>query len=93
MGSVFQKQGKLGDAIATFQRALAINPDHAETLYNIGSGLRKQQELDDAIETFKRAHEVDPDYAEAETQMLHLMQLCCDWRAFDQIDSLCLNTR
>jgi len=48
-----------------FDKALAINPDHASTLNNRGNALLDLKRHAEALESYDRAIELDPDYAKA----------------------------
>ena len=53
------------DALASYDQALAIKPDHADALNNRGNALRDLKRPDDALVSYDRALAVKPDYAEA----------------------------
>jgi tetratricopeptide (TPR) repeat protein len=55
----------MDDAIAHYERALAINPDHFEAHSNLGIILKNQGKFDDAMAHYERAIALGPDYAEA----------------------------
>ena len=57
--------GKRETALASFDRALAVRPDHAEALSNRGVTLRELKRFDEALASFHRALVVRPDHAEA----------------------------
>ena len=48
-------QGKLEDAIASYQTAIRINPNLAEAHYNLGLVFKKQDRKLDAIAQFQKA--------------------------------------
>jgi predicted O-linked N-acetylglucosamine transferase (SPINDLY family) len=50
--------------LASYDQALAINPDHAEALYNRGITLRELQRFEDALASYDRALAIRPDHAE-----------------------------
>ena len=72
LGMALQKQGKLDDAIQSYQRALNINPDYAEAHKNLGVALQDQGKLDDAIQSYRRALSINPDYALAHRNLAKL---------------------
>jgi predicted O-linked N-acetylglucosamine transferase (SPINDLY family) len=53
------------EALASFERALAIKPDYAEALYNRGLALREVQQPAEALASFDRTLSIRPDYVEA----------------------------
>jgi len=56
-------------AVELFDRALAINPDHAELHYNRGLALSNLKRPGDALTSYERAIELKPDYAEAHNNL------------------------
>ncbi len=54
-----QKQGKLAEAIAHYQKALKI-AEHPVVLSNLGNALRRAGKLDEAISCQRRAVAIDP---------------------------------
>lgn len=60
LGTVLKNQGKLQDAIATYNEALALDPDYAQVHSNIGEVLRDQGRYDESVAAFNRALELDP---------------------------------
>ena len=54
--------GQLEDAVKDYEKALALKPDYAEALYNLGITLRELGQIDAAIKTYKQALTVKPDY-------------------------------
>jgi hypothetical protein len=53
------------DAVASYERALAIRPDFAQALYSRGNALMALNRHDEAIASFERALAARPGYAEA----------------------------
>lgn len=64
-GVALSRDGKYDDSIASFNKALAINPKCQDCYYNIGYAYSQKKEYDKAEESYKKAIEVKPDYAEA----------------------------
>jgi predicted O-linked N-acetylglucosamine transferase (SPINDLY family) len=52
------------EALASFDRAIAIKPDYAEVLYNRGNTLLSLNRPEEALASFDRAIAIKPDYAE-----------------------------
>jgi protein O-GlcNAc transferase len=70
LGIVFVKEGNLGAAIASFQRAIFLNPQYADAHYNLGNALSErddsaQNDLDSAIACYQKALEIEPSYVNA----------------------------
>ena len=66
IGTFFQDQGKLEEAIESYKKAISIKPDYAEAYLNIGTIFQDQGKLDEeAIEAYNKALSLKPDYTEA----------------------------
>jgi tetratricopeptide (TPR) repeat protein len=57
--------GKGEMALASFDRALTLRPDHAEAFSNRGIALHKLKRFEEALASYDRALKLRPDYAEA----------------------------
>jgi tetratricopeptide (TPR) repeat protein len=57
--------GKNTEALANYDRALALQPKHAEALSNRGNTLKALRRFDEALDSFDKALAVQPDYASA----------------------------
>jgi predicted O-linked N-acetylglucosamine transferase (SPINDLY family) len=64
LGRVFQEQGRLDEAIASYRQALHCRPDFAEGYYILGVALYYRR-LDDAAAAFAEAVRLQPDFAGA----------------------------
>ena len=53
------------EALASYDRALALRPDYAEALNNRGNALQELKRYDEALASYDRALTLRPDYAEA----------------------------
>ena len=53
------------EALAGFDRAIALRPDYAEALNNHGNALQALQRFDEALASYGKAIALKPDYAEA----------------------------
>jgi protein O-mannosyl-transferase len=69
LGIVLSEQGKADQAIAHYQRAIALRPDYAEAHYNLGRLLAEQGQLDEAIGHYKKAAALNPADAEAQNNL------------------------
>src|SRR5947208_935247 len=65
LGAACQSQGKLGEAIKSYQQALRLKPDYAEAYYNLGLALEASGNGDAAIVQLHQALARNPDYADA----------------------------
>ena len=52
-------------AIASYKKALKINPNYADACYSMGVALQEQDDFTAAILSYKRALKIKPDYIEA----------------------------
>ena len=52
------------EALASYDRALALRGDYAEALLNRGMALQRLQQLDSALASFDRALALNPNLAE-----------------------------
>jgi Flp pilus assembly protein TadD len=59
------QQGRLGEAVASFRRALALAPGYAEAHYNLGTALLVLGRREEAVASFRAALALRPDYAAA----------------------------
>ena len=78
---------RFDDALASYDRALAVRPDYAEALSNRGNTLHELKRFDDALASYDRALAVRPDYAEAHLNKSLLQLLTGDleagWREYE----------
>jgi tetratricopeptide (TPR) repeat protein len=65
LGVALTAQGRIGEAIAHFQKALEIKTDYAEAHYNLGNAAMNSGRIDEALAQFREALNIKPDYAEA----------------------------
>jgi superkiller protein 3 len=56
-------------AIEYYQKAVAIDPNHAETYHNMGDAYDNLNNYDEAIRCYKKAIDIDPNYAMAYSNM------------------------
>jgi Flp pilus assembly protein TadD len=65
LGNALRKQGKVNEAVARYQKALEIDPRHAQAHVNLGAILSQKGRLNEAISQFQTAVQFEPDNAEA----------------------------
>lgn len=65
LGAANASIGKPDDAVASYTKALRLNPEFAEAHNNLGEALRIQGKLDDAIASYNKALHFKPDYVSA----------------------------
>jgi tetratricopeptide (TPR) repeat protein len=64
LGAALQGDQRLDEAIAHYQRAIALSPDYAPAYNNLGTAYRAQGRLPEAIQSYERALAVNPEYRE-----------------------------
>ena len=64
-GAALQALHRYEEALASYDRALVINPRHLEVLVNSGALLRDMRRHHEALERFRRVIEIDPEYETA----------------------------
>ena len=64
-GNALQELKRLDEALASYDRALALKPDYAEAFNNRGNVLQELKRLDEALASYDKALALKPDYAEA----------------------------
>ena len=69
IGNSFLQKGQADEAIAQYQKALAINSRLAEVRTNYGNALFLKRRLGDAIEQYQMALKVNPNYAQAHANL------------------------
>src|ERR1035441_916565 len=68
-GNILQAQGKLDEAVACQERALALKPDCAEAYFNLGNVRKAQGNLDEAVVCYERAVALKPSLVAAQTNL------------------------
>jgi predicted TPR repeat methyltransferase len=63
------RAGRLQAAERIYRQILAVEPNHAETLFNLGDALNEQGKLDEAIACYRRALQRTPDFAAAHNNL------------------------
>jgi tetratricopeptide (TPR) repeat protein len=65
LGILSAREGKTDEAIGYFQKSLAISPDHAVAVRNLGNAYRQKKDWDAARKTLEHALALNPEDAEA----------------------------
>ena len=65
LGLIAAREERTAEAVAYFQKALALNPDHLIALENLGNAYRQLKQWEDARKTLEHAAAVGPQDAEA----------------------------
>ena len=56
---------RLEEALASYDKAIALKPDYAEAFNNRGIALRQLKRFDEALASYDKAIALKPDYADA----------------------------
>lgn len=65
LGTTFQQEGRMEEAIAQYQKALEIDPDQADVHSNLGVVFLEMGRVDDSIAHLQKALQITPNYADA----------------------------
>ncbi|MDP6120816.1 MAG: tetratricopeptide repeat protein [Rhodospirillales bacterium] len=65
LGVALRAQGRLKAAFASYQRSLALRPDHSDVYSNLGNALRELGRLNDAAANHQQAVRLSPGSAQA----------------------------
>jgi len=82
-GTVLQSQRRYEEALACYDDALALLPDHPDVLGNRGNALLDLRRYEDAAQCFARLVDVAPDHRWALGSLYQARMLCCDWSSID----------
>lgn len=74
LGNVLQKQGKLSEAVESYQQALKLKPDCVEAHYNLGNVLKQQRKLEQAAESYRQALKLNPNYVQAHNNLGNVLK-------------------
>jgi len=69
LGLLYAREGRLGDALASYEAALAIRPDLGQTHYNLGSVHASQGRFDQALVHLEQAARLEPTLLEARNNL------------------------
>ena len=61
LGAALKGQGKLQEAVASFDRAIRLKPDYAEAHSNLGNALTALGRLEEAVTSYRKALTLKPD--------------------------------
>jgi Flp pilus assembly protein TadD len=64
LGSFYSRQGRLAEAMEYYFKALQINPDDPDVLYDLGNAYAQRGDWDNAIRSYRHALQVTPDQAD-----------------------------
>lgn len=64
-GAALRDAGRVDDAVASFRRAIELDPSFAGGHFNLGLALERQGRIEEAVASLQRVVEIDPDFAAA----------------------------
>ena len=64
-GNALKELEQLGEAVASYDKAIGIKSDHADAYYNRGIALKELNQLNEAVASYDEAISIKADYAEA----------------------------
>ena len=65
LGVALRVLGRLGEAEASYRKAITLNPNYVEAHFNLGNTLKKLNMLSEAEESYSRAIDLQPDFVPA----------------------------
>lgn len=74
-GIALANANRLEDAIACYQKAIALNPTFAVAIYNLGTSLQALMRLDEAVDAYQKVLALDPSFFEAHGNLGMVFQL------------------
>jgi tetratricopeptide (TPR) repeat protein len=78
IGDVFSRKGMVDEAIALFEKSLAMSPDFAEAHHDLANALRKKGRYPDAIAHYEAALRIDPRSVLTLNNLGWLLATCAD---------------
>jgi tetratricopeptide (TPR) repeat protein len=80
-------------AVASFERAIALEPEKAEHRFNLGLAQRNRGHDKDAIDAFREATRLEPTYARAYSHLGKALTTCADPELRDAKEALAAATK
>src|SRR6185503_995841 len=68
-GDIYMMMGRFQDAAAAFRKAVALDPQSAEAVNNLGEALGELKQYQPALQAFQKAVALDPKYLRARYNM------------------------
>jgi predicted TPR repeat methyltransferase len=65
LGNALVQQGRLAEALACYDQAIALQPDYGQAWCNRGNLLQMRHQIDAAVESYDRAIALNTEYADA----------------------------
>jgi len=64
-GAILKEQGRLQEALQTFDKSIQVNPDYAQAYNNRGIALKEHGQLEKAVASYDKAIQLKPDFEDA----------------------------
>jgi tetratricopeptide (TPR) repeat protein len=91
LGNTQQELGKLDEALASYNQAIALKPDLAEAHNNLGNTQQELGKLDEALASYNQAIALKPDYAEAHRHLALLKKFDAQDEQYAKMQKLYLD--
>jgi tetratricopeptide (TPR) repeat protein len=72
LGGALQQEGRLPEALKSYERAAQLAPEAVEVHYNLGNALRQAGRLSEAAAAYARALALEPDFFQAQVNLAAL---------------------
>jgi predicted O-linked N-acetylglucosamine transferase (SPINDLY family) len=73
-GNAYKDEGRLEEAVASYQKALSINPDFSPAYVNLGNVLQVQGKSTEAVNCYRKALAANPDLPEAHFNLANVFR-------------------
>ncbi len=74
LGNTLAREGRLSEAVASYNQAIALKPNHARAHNNLGVALQGLGRLSEAEAKYNKAIALKPDYVEAHNNLGNTLQ-------------------
>ncbi|MCC6678383.1 MAG: tetratricopeptide repeat protein [Phycisphaerales bacterium] len=78
LGFALKAAGQIDEAIARYEQAIRLNPNHALAHLNLGVALKAKGNADQALASFRRAVQADPSFAQAHNNLANALKASGD---------------
>ena len=85
-GAALFDLGKIKEAVAAYEQAIALDPDFADAHYNLGLALKRLGRLDGAIASYRAAIALKPDLHKAYSNLANILR---DQGQLAEAEALC----
>ena len=91
LGLLFERQGRLSDALLPYRNSMQINP-RAATAHNLGLVLDQLGDWQAAARAMEQALQLQPDLLEALGQLVFIKRRLCDWHGLPALAARLIGT-